>query len=76
MLMILMLVLTSCISQTKSESKGIQLKTEFPDPIDENGNYIVTLDNDGYVKMPLWYWIKITDYVIDVQTNIELSNIE
>lgn len=71
-----MLVLTSCITQPQKASKGIQLKTQFPDPYDENGNAYVTLDNDGYVKMPLWYWIKITDYVIDVQTNIELSNIE
>ena len=76
MLMTLMLVLTSCISQPKNESKGIQLKTEFPDPIDENGNYIVILDNDGNVKMPLWYWLKITEFAIDVQTNIELSRIE
>ena len=71
-----MLVLTSCVSVPKTESKGIQLKTEFPDPIDENGNYIVTLDTDGYVKMPLWYWLKITEFAIDVQTNVELGRIE
>lgn len=69
---LLMLLWTSCKStQTENQIKPVQVETHFPSPYDENGNAIVTINNDA-VSMPLWYWLKITEYVIDVETNKEL----
>lgn len=73
MLIILILPLTSCKSTPKEEVQTIQINAEFPNPYDENGNPIVTFETDGNVKMPLWYWLLITDYVINVETNKELA---
>lgn len=58
-------------TQTENQIKPVQIETHFPSPYDENGNAIVTINND-VVSMPLWYWLKITEYVIDVETNEEL----
>ena len=38
----------------------------FPDPLDAEGNPIPVQDGRNVV-VPLWYWIKITEYVIDVE---------
>ena len=72
--LVLTTALTSCKSTQKNstETKPIQIKTHFPNPFDENGNAIVSLNGET-VSMPLWYWIKITEYVIDVETNKELQ---
>lgn len=56
-----------------TETKPIQIKAEFPKPYDDNGKPVVTLENDGFVKMPLWYWLKITEYAVDVETNRDLQ---
>lgn len=71
MLLASMLALMSCGSTPAAEQKTVELYTQFPNPYDENGNQIVTFE-DGYVKMPLWYWLKICDYVIDTEANKEL----
>lgn len=66
--------LTCCASTRKAENpagKPVQIQTAFPSPYDENGNAVVSLDGDT-VSMPLWYWLKITDYVIDTEANKEL----
>lgn len=67
------LPLMSCKSLPETEQTRIEIKTEFPNPYDKDGKPIVTLETDGSVKMPLWYWLKITDYVIDVEANKELQ---
>ena len=72
LLLIFAFFFISCATTKQTEVKPIQIKTEFPNPVDENGNNIVTLEVDGSVKMPLWYWLRITDYVIDVETNNSL----
>lgn len=59
--------------KNSTEIKPIQIETHFPSPFDENGNAIVSLDGET-VTMPLWYWLKITEYVIDVETNKELRD--
>ncbi|MDR1253132.1 MAG: hypothetical protein LBK62_13380 [Treponema sp.] len=38
----------------------------FPDPIGGDGKVIPVLDGET-VKLPLWYWIRITEYVVEVQ---------
>lgn len=44
-----------------------QIKIYPPDPI-VNGESVVTYDEEtGVVSMPLWYWKKMTEYVIDTQ---------
>lgn len=46
--------------------------TLFPDP-NVNGECVVEyLENLKKVQMPLWYWKKITEYVIDTEANIEI----
>lgn len=75
--LITVLVLTTALTSCKSTQKvqnvqPIQIETHFPDPYDENGNAIVQFDGET-VSMPLWYWIKISEYVIDVETNKELQ---
>lgn len=56
-----------------TEAKPIQIKAEFPNPYDENGKPVVTLENDSFVRMPLWYWLKITEFAVDVETNRDLQ---
>ena len=65
-LIIISFLFLSCVSNKASE---IHLDTEFPNPYDENGNLIVTLVDDNTVQMPLWYWLKIVEYQIDMETN-------
>jgi hypothetical protein len=38
---------------------------EFPDPVGEDGSAVPALEGDR-VTVPLWYWLKITEYVVDV----------
>ena len=38
----------------------------FPDPLDAEGNAIPVLDGQSVV-VPLWYWVKVTEYVIEVE---------
>jgi hypothetical protein len=38
----------------------------FPDPLKEDGSAVPVLEGDT-VKLPLWYWIAITEYVVDVE---------
>ncbi len=75
-LLTLTTALMSCKTLPEEEKKTIQIKAEFPSPYDENGNQIVLLDSEGFVKMPLWYWIKITEFAVDVETNIKLQELE
>lgn len=71
--LVLTIALTSCKSTQKVQNvQPIQIETHFPAPYDENGNAIVQFDGET-VTMPLWYWLKITEYVIDVETNKELQ---
>lgn len=40
---------------------------QFPDPVSKDGSKIVTYDvENDCVQMPLWYWKKITRYVLFV----------
>ena len=79
-LAILMLIsaiaLMSCKTLQPEEKKEvIQIEAQFPSPYDENGNQIVILEND-VVKMPLWYWLKITEFAVDVETNLKLQELK
>lgn len=38
----------------------------FPDPLDEAGKPIPVLYGET-VKVPLWYWTKIAEYVVEVE---------
>ena len=70
---ILITLLISCKTLPNTVVNPIQIETEFPSPYDENGKAIVTLETDGNVKMPLWYWLKITEYVIETNANTKLA---
>ena len=43
----------------------------FPDPLDAVGKPIPVLEGQ-IVAIPIWYWIKITEYVIDVEKTREV----
>ena len=64
-------VLISCKTLQKDTANKVQIETEFPKPYDSEGNSIVELNNET-VEMPLWYWLKIVEYAIDVKANTEL----
>lgn len=65
----------SCKTLRPEEKKTIQIEAQFPSPYDENGNQIVILEDD-VVKMPLWYWLKITEFAVDVETNLKLQELK
>lgn len=65
--------LTSCRTSQITAVEPLQIETHFPPPYDENGNSVVLFDDDNTVKMPLWYWLKITEYAIDTESNKELT---
>lgn len=69
MLIISTTALTSCRTSQITAVKPLQIEAEFPSPYDEDGKPVVTLENDGSVKMPLWYWLKITEYAVDTESN-------
>lgn len=71
--MIMMIFLTQLISCQTLPKEIVDLEwTLFPDP-NINGESVVTYDDTTKtVKMPLWYWKNITEYVVDTETNIEI----
>lgn len=63
-LSILIIQLTSCRT-LKNQNRKIP---DFPPPVDIEGNVIVSFDESTHtVTMPFWYWIKITEYAVEVQ---------
>ena len=68
-LIISTIALTSCRTSQITAVEPLQIDTHFPPPYDENGDSIVSFDDDNTVKMPLWYWLKITEYAIDTESN-------
>lgn len=45
----------------------------FPDPV-VDGISVVTYDSGtDTVSMPLWYWIRLTEYAIDVDTAFDIA---
>lgn len=74
----LILALTSCKTcpENVSENIVIPLFPEFPSPI-VNGVPVVSLDvGTESVTMPCWYWIAITEFVIDNEAAIERLSID
>ena len=67
------IALTSCRTSQITAVEPVQIETHFPPPYDENGNSVVLFDDGNTVKMPLWYWLKITEYAIDTESNKELT---
>jgi len=43
----------------------------FPDPFGEDGKPVPVQAGEN-VEVPLWYWIKITEYVIEVEKSREV----
>ena len=72
---VLTTALMSCKTLQPEEKKTVQIEAQFPSPYDENGNQIVILEDDA-VKMPLWYWLKITEFAVDVETNSKLQELK
>jgi hypothetical protein len=67
--MLLILIAVSACSTTPAETSlpPIALSfPEFPDPLDSAGKSIPVLE-EGEVRMPLWYWLRITEYAVDVE---------
>ena len=58
--------------QTKTKVVDLRLSFPvFPDPVGVEGTVIPVREGE-LVKIPLWYWIKITEYVIEVEKTREI----
>lgn len=60
----LMLLMMSCVTRTRIEyvyENYDIVFPQFPDPLPVEFN-----EEDGTVKMPLWYWEKIAEYKIEI----------
>ena len=48
-----------------------------PDPIQKDGTSAVILDEETEtVSMPMWYWRKIVNYIIDTQAALKIAGAE
>jgi hypothetical protein len=48
-----------------------------PDPIQKDGTSAVILDAEtDTVSMPMWYWRKIVNYIIDTQAALKIAGAE
>lgn len=56
-----MLLLVSCVTSPNPPKLSLP---DFPDPQDPP---VVKLE-DGIVSMPDWYWFKIVDFAVEVDT--------
>ena len=73
--MILAPVLTCCTS-TRKTSGSVPYVT-VPDPIQKDGTSAVVLDAaTDTVSMPMWYWWKIVNYIIDTQAVLKIAGAE
>lgn len=53
-----------CKSTAKKDIKP------FPNPVISGESVIKYDDITNTVSMPLWYWLSITDYVIEIEENL------
>jgi hypothetical protein len=73
-LLILLQVSTCSTTPVKNEVNGPALSFPlFPDPLDQEGKPIPIQEGKNII-VPLWYWIKITEYVIEVEKTREIYN--
>ena len=71
-LLISTIVLTCSTAPAKTEVVDPSLTIPyFPAPFDSEGKAIPVLVGQN-VTVPLWYWIKITEYVVDVEKTREV----
>jgi len=66
---LLILITASTCSTTQVKTGAVDPALPFPyfpDPLDADGKPIPVLDGQN-VTVPLWYWIKITEYAVDVE---------
>jgi hypothetical protein len=69
MMMLISTILLSCSTVAPAEIKPVPLELDFPlfpDPFDLEGEPLVRLEV-GRVWMPLNYWLRITEYQIEVE---------
>lgn len=73
--MILTPALTCCTSTQKRN--GDVPYVVVPDPIQKDGTSAVILDAEtDTVSMPMWYWRKIVNYIIDTQAALKIAGAE
>jgi hypothetical protein len=70
MILLILTTVLSCsttpiVTEGKPGAPGIEFPV-FPDPIGPDGASTVVLE-DGEVRMPLPYWLRIAEYYIDVE---------
>ena len=73
--LILTLLSASCTS-TRKRIGDVPYVT-VPDPIQKDGTSAVILDAEtDSVSMPMWYWRKIVNYIIDTQAALKIGGAE
>jgi hypothetical protein len=68
MMMLILITASNCSTAPEAISPPLLILSfpEFPDPLDGEGNTIPVLEG-GIVRIPLWYWLRITEYTVDVE---------
>ena len=69
MLWVILTILSGCSTAPEAEARAPDPALEFPgfpDPLGEDGKAVPVLEGEA-VTVPLWYWKKITEYVVDVE---------
>nr|DAJ26249.1 MAG TPA: hypothetical protein [Caudoviricetes sp.] len=76
---IIALILTpalTCCTSTRKRSGDVPY-VKVPDPIQKDGTSAVILDAEtDRVSMPMWYWRKIVNYIIDTQAALKIAGAE
>ena len=66
----------TCCTSTRKRSGDVPYVV-VPDPIQKDGTSAVILDTEtDTVSMPMWYWRKIVNYIIDTQAALKIAGAE
>ena len=72
-MIVLILITVSNCSTTPAKTEVVDPALTFPffpDPLDGDGKPILS-QIDGNVILPMWYWLKIVEYVVDTKATQE-----
>jgi hypothetical protein len=68
-MLLILIILSGCSTAPAAGARppdpGLEFP-RFPDPFGADGEAIPVLEGEE-VTLPLWYWKKITEYVVDVE---------
>lgn len=66
-LMMMLIILTTAFTSCQTTERAIEFP-DFPNPVVDGISVVAYTEDTGLISMPLWYWLEITEYVIDIET--------